>query len=1089
MRKKMLLIFFISGACGLIYQVLWVRMLGLIFGNTTYAVSTILAGFMAGLALGSWWFGKYIDRSTGAQEHRSTSPMKVYAFLMLGIGVYCAFTPLLFGIVQKIYVLFGSEQITSGSTFLVFAMSFTVILIPTFLMGGTLPVLTKWVSAENAEESQSTRKGIGYSVGILYSVNTWGAVIGAFLTGYVLIMILGVRGTLYLASAVNVVIAGIVFMLSKNVAADFSLRNNEERNPKVAATTDNSYLSEQSGGQGLPITGNLILIAIAISGFTALTYEVVWTRVLSMILGSSVYAFATMLCAFLAGIALGSMIYAKILARRKSHPERSEGSHRFFAGAQNDRMQMASFGFIQAGIGISVLLLIPIFAILPMGYLKIFMAFGSSFAGFQFMQFLLVFGIMLIPTTLFGITIPLACRIYSGGKSPFNPPLSKGEIGGLSIGSSVGNVYAANTIGAVLGSILAGFILIPLIGLQKTITLIAMINVILAVILLNSGLKERKWQRGLIISFLLFFTIPYALAVPDWNKKVIGSGIYSYAAEYRDEISVDPDKKGKIFKLIAERRDILYYKEATHFTVSVVKNRFSEVRSLKIDGKADASNDIRADMSTQILSAHLPMILHSAPENVLVVGLASGVTLGSVTRWKNLKEIDCVDIEPAMIEASRFFDEWNNRPLEDKRVEIIINDARNYLLTTKKKYDIIISEPSNPWMSGCAPLFTQNYFKQVQASLTSGGLFCMWLQGYRLRPEDYRMILGTLKTVFSDISIWEGSVSDTLLIAGNEKLSIDMEQLKSRISHPAVKEDLSRCHMEKPFNFLAGFIAGEKGVMRMCENNSRINSDGYPHLEFSAGKTMYDRGTLDRVAKMLSDNMESVSPYIGNFKNRYELAAAYLEKKNYLLAEEELKKSIEESTVMKESYNLLGYTYLVQNRFEPAERMFDRAIDIDPAFIRPYVNLSMVSLRRGNTGKALKILKTVIKVRPDYYIAYNNLGDIYLKQSKYDEAVRQFNKCIEVNPRFELPYISMAAVYSDVKGLHGKAEKYLLKAIEINPLSASAYYQLGRVYMGLKKPEKAAGAFDNAMKIKPGYVNLVRNQLSALNSLGKERNP
>jgi len=1053
-KKKILFVFFLSGATGLIYQVLWGRMMGAIFGNTTYAVSTVLAGFMAGLALGSFYFGRYIDRN-------KTDLLKIYSKLSAGIGLYAALSPLVFAAIHKIYSLIGAEQITFPTTLAVFILGFTAVLIPTSLMGGTLPVLTKYFNRKSSKEDK-----FGFNVGMLYSVNTWGAVMGAFLTGYVLIMILGVRGTLYLASAVNVAIAGIVFMLSKNAAADFSVRNNDERNLKAAAAADNSRLPERSGGRGLPI-----LIAIAVSGFTALTYEVVWTRVLSMVLGSSVYAFVTMLCAFLAGIALGSFIYTRI-----------SKSNEVFSG-------VSFFGVTQAGIGISVLLLVPVFTLLPGVYLKLFMEFGSSFAGFQVMQFFMAFGVMIIPTTLFGMTLPAACGIYaaSGTQGPGN---SDSTIQSFA-GSAVGNVYAANTTGAIAGSLLSGFALIPLIGLQKSITATAVVNVILAVILLNSGLKEKKWARGLMVSFILFFTVPYIFAVPEWNREILTSGIYNYAEVYariyEDRMSgLTGKRKAGFLKLTEENCEILYHKESTHFTVTVLKDKRNENISLKIDGKTDASSNIRGDMTTQILSAHLPLALHHDPENVLVVGLASGVTLGSVTKWENLKEIDCVEIEPAIIEASRYFDKYNGKPLEDPRVEVIINDARNYLITADKKYDIIISEPSNPWMSGCAPLFTQDYFKQIKSKLNSGGLFCMWLQGYSLSLEDYGMIIRTLNTVFGNISIWEGSPADTLVIAGDKKLSINFVRLKNRISRPAVREDLARVGMENAFDFLAGFIAGEEGVGRIVKGGSRINSDNHPHLEFTAGKTINSRDLLAKIGRMLSANMESVSDYLKDFKNHYELAGAYLKKKNYPMVETELKKSIKKSVRKKESCNLLGYTYLLQNKLDAAEQMLERAISIEPAFIEPYVNLSRVAASRGDLGKAEKILKSVVRARPDYYAAYNILGTIYLKQGKYDRALKEFEKAADAGPGWESPYVSMAGVYLDIKGSPGKAKKYLLKAVESNPSSASAYFQLGRAWIKLGEPEKAAEAFDTAMKLRPAYVDLVRKELPALNRVKKE---
>jgi len=1064
MRKKMLLIFFISGACGLIYQVLWVRMLGLIFGNTTYAVSTVLAAYMAGLALGSWRFGKRID---GIWQRKNN--LKIFGYLMLGIGVYCIFTPLFFGIIRKIYVLFGATQITTGSILLIFLLSFIMILIPTTLMGGTLPVLTKWF-AQKFE--------IGYSVGILYSVNTWGAVIGAFLTGYVLIMILGVKGTLYLASAINITLAGVVFLLSRQILLFPPLSKGDAGGLKPVVIKNSQLPTFNS---------QLILIAVAISGFTALTYEVVWTRVLSMVLGSSVYAFATMLCAFLAGIALGSIIYAK----SPFSPPLSKG----------ERGGFVNFGYIQAGIGVSVLLLIPIFGILPMGYLKLFMSFGSNFAGFQFMQFLMAFGVMIIPTTLFGMTIPLACKIISSEKYPLNPPTSpfikggkeggfpKGEIGGLNIGSSVGNVYAANTMGAILGSILAGFALIPLVGLQKTITIVAMVNVALAIILLNFGLKERKLQRALMTSFLLFFSISYVLAIPEWNKNIIASGIYNYVAELTQGSSDNIKSEKKMWKERIRKRKILFYKEGAHFTVSVTKLPLKDTISLQIDGKTDASSNIRGDMTTQILSGHLPLILHRAPENALIVGLASGVTLGAVTRWKNLKEIDCVEIEPVMVEASHFFDKWNNRPLEDKRVDVIINDVRNYLLTTKKKYDVIISEPSNPWMSGCAPLFTQDYFTQIESRLAPNGIFCMWLQGYRISPENYNMVINTLNSVFRNVSIWEGSTGDTLLIAGNEKLLIDFEQLKNRISY--IRSDLEKIELEEPFALLVNFIMGDRAVSRMTKNVCKINSDEHPYIEFAAGKEinlLSPHLSPLKINNMLSENMESVSGYIRDFNRHYELAGAYLKKNNYPRAEKEIETSIKKSIKEKESYNLLGYSYLRQGNLTQAKDMFKKTIAMNPEFTESYVNLSQVYLKEGNLKEAEGLLKDVIRIKPRHFIAYNNLGDIYSRQGKYDKAVKHFEKAIEINPRFAMPYVNLGIIYLDRKDLPEKAKAELLEGVKIVPVSAMARYHLGRAYLRLNQEKKAVKSFNRAMALDPKYVSLVKQNLAALNLLKKGKN-
>ncbi|MBA7467299.1 Polyamine aminopropyltransferase [subsurface metagenome] len=1030
-RKILLILFFLSGACGLIYEVLWVRMLGLVFGNTTYAVSTVLAAFMAGLALGSWWFGKLSDKR---QNH-----LVFYGKLQAGIGIYCALTPLLFYLIRKIYILIGTSGISPGSILLLFGTSFVVILIPTALMGGTLPVLSKYFVGQTED--------IGSNVGILYSVNTWGAVLGAFATGYILIMLLGVKGTLYLAAAINLAIAGVVFLLAKGVA------------PLAVRQRETSVVTSKISPPSLLTTrySLLVLIAIGLSGFTALTYEVVWTRVLSMVLGSSVYAFATMLCAFLAGIALGSMIYAKFSGSRTLQGAKETQAE----ACDYHTRSIVNFGFIEGGIGVSVLLLIPVFGILPFTFLKIFKAIGQNFVGFQFFQFLLAFGVMLVPTTLFGVTIPLACKIYSNSRQK-------------ALGTSVGNVYAANTIGAILGSILAGFVFIHLIGLQKTITIVAMINIGLAILLFNFGLKDKKWVRGLITCFVIFFTIPYVLSLPQWDKKIIASGIYQYAPDYLRESSLNPQKEGEIWKRRMEGKEMLFYKEGTHFTVAVQRHQ-SGVIGLSIDGKTDASNNFQGDMITQLLSAHLPLLLHPNPEDVLVIGLASGVTLGAVTRWEDVKEIDCVEIEPVMIEASHYFDEWNNKSLEDKRVKIIINDARNYLLTTKKKYDIIISEPSNPWITGCAPLFTKEHFELVKSRLKPDGIYCRWVQIYNMRPQDYKVIINTLSSAFPDLSIWNASGGDTLILAIPEKLSIDYQKLKEKFI--IAKPDLEKIYLNEPIDLLAKFS------MIPNFNKTKLNTDNFPLIEFSAARNLYNPKVSGRTYQMLLENTEPASSYLTNFTRYTSLVRTYLDKRLYIPAEKTLTAEYPTKDSA-EYYNLLGFIYLKSKKYEQAIDILNKAITLDKKYVDAYVNLAEVYLRQKDYKKALELINKALKINSKYAPAYNLEGLIYMAQKNYDVALKKFEKAINIDSSFLAPYINRAIIYLDYMNVPPAAMFVLKDAVNVNPKSAEVYYHLGRVLFKLKDYHRAADMFSQAIFYNPDYEEIIRETLIKLQKKG-----
>ena len=395
------------------------------------------------------------------------------------------------------------------------APEFAVILVPTTFMGGTLPVLTKLFAAESAA-GRTVRDRLGWNVGMLYSLNTWGAVSGAFLAGYLLIGIFGVRGTLLLTAALNLAIAGLIYSLEPSVPAQ-----------RASAPPP---LREKRRWPDL-----LILMAIGLSGCTAFLYEVAWTRTLSMIIGSSIYAFSTMLSVFLAGIALGSFLYAKFSTGRRAY-----------------KREIVGFGLIEAGIALSALLLLPFFNAAPSLFLKLFQLYGKDFLGYQLIQFPICFVAMLIPTTFFGASLPLACRIYGGP-----------SVEDKAVGRAVGDVYAANTVGSIVGSLAAGFALIPLLGLQNTIHAAASINLGLAVVLLYLGWKERLWARGAALASLLLFVAIYFPAAPELKRSELLRGVY-----HNPRLLL----RQRVYRDWSEPK-LLFYGEGLHASVAVVEQK------------------------------------------------------------------------------------------------------------------------------------------------------------------------------------------------------------------------------------------------------------------------------------------------------------------------------------------------------------------------------------------------------------------------------------------------------------------------------------------------------------------------------------
>ncbi|HZA54201.1 MAG TPA: fused MFS/spermidine synthase, partial [Candidatus Udaeobacter sp.] len=413
--------FFFSGAAGLIYQVVWTRMLTQIFGNTTYAIATVLSAFMAGLAIGSYLFGQIADRGK--------NDFLLYGILEAGVGVYGFLVPWFFAGAQKLYgPIFGlNESYPFIFNLVLFFLSFVLLVFPTLLMGATLPVLSRFFVRSFAQ--------FGRRVGDLYATNTLGAVIGCAAGGFLLIPTLGMRATVYVAAGVNLVIAAVILIIDR-------IRDKETAEiPPEAAAPAAVTTQAENGASWLHW---IILSSFALSGFASLVYENAWTRALTLVIGSSIYSFTTMLVTFLIGLALGGFIYARFLGEREA--------------------RLSTFGLIELWVGLAALATIPLFERLPLIFVRLLHGFGDTFTVFLWLQIFLSALVMFLPTVLLGMTFPLVARLFT--QSLYR------------VGSGVGSSYAANTVGAVLGAFAGGFILIPTIGVQNAIIFAVVMNLL-----------------------------------------------------------------------------------------------------------------------------------------------------------------------------------------------------------------------------------------------------------------------------------------------------------------------------------------------------------------------------------------------------------------------------------------------------------------------------------------------------------------------------------------------------------------------------------------------------------------------------------
>ncbi|HUK89567.1 MAG TPA: fused MFS/spermidine synthase, partial [Blastocatellia bacterium] len=891
-----LLCFLLSGVSGLIYQVIWVRQLELVFGTTTFAASTVLTAFMAGLAGGSYWFG----RRAGAVKN----PLKLYALLEIGIGIYGFVIPHIFTALPSIYrPLYGVLHLSFALLTVVrFVLTLAVLIVPTALMGATLPVLAGFYAPQG--------RSIGLKVGRLYSINTFGAVLGACGGGFVLIPALGMRLTSYTAATINITLGLAAWAISRaqtpahlSAAADSAAvavaavgldepshqagtQKSEAKNKATSVRLRGIKVKrlfripvrKSAGASGEPLgemgqvllgrTGSaIVLAAFAISGFVALSYEVIWSRVLALIIGSSVYAFSIMLATFLVGLAVGSTVAARVIDRL-SRP-------------------VFAFGIIELGVGATTLAGAWFFDELPIVFLQLYKVLaGSNIAVLLLLRFAVSSLVMIAPTLLLGALFPLVVRILNGRTVA-------GDSSGAETSRTVGNVYAVNTVGAIVGAFGSGFLLIPWIGVLGSLRLCVEVNLVLAVVLLltsaaiprrkaspasltnlagqgDKGRAENRKERrkgasrnpgrlrnyaGTLIgvSVAAFFGLFVIVVPPPWDVAIMSSGVYRYAPQ------IEKLSKSDFGDFFSDRMqgEVAFYKEG--ITATVVVQRQSGGRVLKVNGKPDASTG--GDLPTQILIGSLPFLVQPNANNCLLIGLGSGITLGSIEQFP-VKQVTCVELEPAVIEASHYFDDLNHKPLEDPRLRSIANDGRNFIDTSKEQFDVIVSEPSNPWLTGAASLFTLEYFRRGAARLTDNGVFSQWLQIYEMAPEDVNCLIATFRMAFPHAYLFRGAEGDLMLLGAKRDLRLDMPTIWSHLAEPAVAADLQRIHITTPADIVSRLYMGPAELEEMTAQ-SGMNTDDNAVIEFDAPRRVgISEDTVGKNVKQLLAHAASPLQYI-----------------------------------------------------------------------------------------------------------------------------------------------------------------------------------------------------------------------------------
>jgi predicted membrane-bound spermidine synthase/tetratricopeptide (TPR) repeat protein len=1057
-------------------------MLSQIFGNTTYAIATVLSAFMAGLAIGSYWFGKIADRGK--------NDFLLYGLLEAGVGVYGFLVPWFFVGAQKVYGPIFSLNESQPFLFnlFLFFLSFVLLVFPTLLMGATLPVLSRFYVRSFAQ--------FGRRVGDLYATNTLGAVIGCAMGGFFLIPVYGMRATVYVAAGVNMLIAAVIFIIDR-------LRDPEPVAAEAEAVA-RSQDAASAAAQGSTYLDWVLLGSFALSGFASLVYENAWTRSLTLVIGSSIYSFTTMLVTFLIGLALGGFIYARVLGNREA--------------------RLSTFGLLELWVGLSALATIPLFERLPLIFVRLLHGFGDTFSVFLYLQIFLSALVMFIPTILLGMTFPLVARLYT--QSLYR------------VGSGVGSSYAANTVGAVLGAFAGGFILIPNIGVQNTIIFGVVLNLMIGCWLLISDARLSflpRYALGLAV-LVLAAIVPFKLK--RWDPNILTSGV----TIYNDRYEALPSDSLRVEEM--RRDEVLFYREGLTTTVSVHKILGSDYIYFKSNGKIDGSY---GDALSQLMTSYIAMMLHPKAETALTIGLGSGMSAKALATFKSLKDIEVIEIEPAMIEASKFFDRqsvrvdkfpagvsfpaeqgksrvWYNAAekrlyykgvmtdaertelmnrsqdkdyrgmidrlfrnarhsrhssvLEDKRVRVIPTDGRNYILATPKFYDVITAEPSNPWIAGIANLYTREFYQVIKSKIKDDGIFAQWFHNYSMSPDDFRMVFRTFAEAFPHVSLWSMKESDFLLIGSKKEQVFDYPAVKAIFdNNEMLRSDLQYLGLSDVYAVQGFYRMGREGFLAFSKG-ARINTDDGAELEFSAPKNLR-RATTELNRRIIAPFLVDTPPWLKNgplpvpqAMHHFYMAQSYAASvaRNRALTELEEAIRLEPKNA---KFQLLKMKILLEQdkSTEGAQAAF-KALEQSSEYIPDVLAMS----DEFYLPDAKVVYKKIIDMGTKEVLPYLGLGNIALHSGDIAEAEKWFIPARELQPDHPavlLAWGRLTAVKGNRTTDAAQAKKERQEARRLLELSktkgeesATLFTELGAVYFKLEMWDKAAENYEVALRMR-----------------------
>lgn len=773
-RSLLFFCFFLSGFTSLVLETAWSKQLSYLLGVDLFGAATTVASYMSGLGLGAFLAFKYAHRFLAR-------PLQIYALLQVLIGIAGLLSiPLLRATTPLFSALYQLNQNQVLFIALRFLVTFSLLLPATTLMGMTLPVV---IGAQRSSALAGPRVA-----GLLYGINTLGAVAGAVCAGFFFIPMWGLLKTCVIGGLFDLVIAALTCLLF--------LSKKSQRSTTPPATP----LAQVK----TPRTRYWVLVALGLSGVSALGLELSWFRLLAHVTGPSVSAFAITLAMFLCGIGLGSLILSAMM--------------RWLASGRT--------ALIVSLIWTAVGAIVPAYYIndIPGWYLEIWKVWGVAGRDFDLIRTQsAIAAIVILPAALgLGAAFPAALWAIEQHDRQDKNASNTLDPHATSTAASSGQLFFSNTVGALFGTLLWAFVVLPHLGAAGGIKLAATCSLLALLVVLIASQPKRSTFTVLTYGLGLFVAGAVFLA-PAANPRKQNSGLFNAVR--------GPLAKGKVdVRPLRDEAELLFHKEGYNASIAVIKNRHGRnAIDISYSGKWVASTH-PSSLKHLILLGHLPMLLASpAPRSALVIGLGSGITSGSVVRYSSLQRVDIVEIEPAVIQGAAFFNKFSDAPLTDPRVRLLLQDGRTHVFFSKNKYDVITSDPIHPWVKGASNLYTREFYAKVLSSLNPDGVYCQWIPSSMSR-DSFASILKTMRSVFGDVKLLF-SGGEAIALASHSPLAFKTERLEEALADDRVHKELQRYRlgkMEELTTFLARSlrIVPEANALR-----GTINTDDNVSLE------------------------------------------------------------------------------------------------------------------------------------------------------------------------------------------------------------------------------------------------------------------